>query len=166
MQPVVIPQAAAPIKETEAVTPLARRRYERFVAHCEAALADEETARRAVTAGVVAVVYVTDLPGAAATLHLDRMPARVECNPPATAPDIVLTLPSTHLDSLHAGRQYLPLQILRGEVAFEGHIRKLLRVLPILHGAPSAADTSPRDAVGAPAQTAPRSRSLSATIAL
>ena len=42
---------------------------------------------------------------------------------------------STDLEGMFREGEYLPIRILSGAVSFEGHVRKFLRVLPILRGA-------------------------------
>lgn len=105
------------------------------VAALTAALAREEVAFRAAQAGVLVRVDCTDRAVQPIFFALDVEPVHVTLEPPTRRPDVVLTMTTEDLEaSLRHGVQ-LPLRILSGEVAFEGPVRKFLRVLPVLRAA-------------------------------
>ncbi|MEV4420557.1 SCP2 sterol-binding domain-containing protein [Patulibacter sp. NPDC049589] len=109
----------------------------RFVADVERALEDPQTARRLSLAGVRARIDVTDA-GEAVTLLLDRFPPQVLLGTGSQEPTVRLAVGSDDLDSMLAEGSHLPMAILAGDVVFEGSVRKLLRVLPILRAAVDA----------------------------
>jgi hypothetical protein len=125
------------------VPSIARRRAQRFAEILEAVLDDRETAARLSVAGVMVQITVTDVPGFTLTLLLDESPARLMRGIAHERPDVRLEMRSADLDAMFRDGQYLPMQILSGEVSFDGCVRKFLRVLPILRAA--AAEATARD---------------------
>jgi hypothetical protein len=115
-----------------AVPSIARHRVDRFVNVLERAVAEPDVSERLCTAGVRVRIDLKDLPGTVITLRLDEPPARVALGSADIRPDVRLWMWSADLEAVLRKRRHLPLQILSGAVEFEGYVRKLLRVLPIL----------------------------------
>ncbi len=114
---------------------------DRFAQRVRLALADRQVAERLAEADVRAVLELRDVPDAALTLLLDRDPPMVVAGSPNdAAPTVRLTLDADDLDRMLADSTHLPMAILAGEVVFEGAVRKLLRVLPILRSAVADAE--------------------------
>jgi len=124
-------QVHAEDNDTQA-SALARRRLDRFMKILTAALADDDVSERVCRAGISVRIELKDLPDTFVTLALDAPPARALYGTHGISPDVRLWMWSADLEAILAQRSYLPLQILAGEVEFEGYVRKLLRVLPIL----------------------------------
>ncbi|MCK9250591.1 MAG: SCP2 sterol-binding domain-containing protein [Solirubrobacteraceae bacterium] len=114
----------------------------RFVARVGAALEGPGVAERLAQADVRVRIDVADDPGATITLLLDRDPPRIGPGVLTDDPTVRLTLPTTDLDAMLDDSTHLPLAILGGDVAFEGAVRKLLRVMPILRGAVEAVEAA------------------------
>ena len=125
--------------QTQNVTSIEERRFERFVATLTAVLADEDVAFRLGRARVTARLALTDLPDRTITLLFDRSPAAMSIERQSGRPDVTLEMTCADLEGVFTSGEYLPLRILSGTVVFEGEVRKLLRVLPILR---SAADST------------------------
>jgi len=113
---------------------LAKRRVQRAVGLFQLALDDEASERLGVS-GIVVRIDVTDLPDQVITLLFDRTPAQAVGHRLPIREDVRLCMSSTDLDGMFREGEYLPMKILSGAVAFEGHVRKFLRILPILRGA-------------------------------
>ncbi|WP_320671831.1 SCP2 sterol-binding domain-containing protein [Patulibacter defluvii] len=99
-------------------------------------LRHREAAERLAQADVRALIEITDRPDTAVTLLFDREPpAVVEGAVAGVEPTVRLYLTASDLEGMLDEGTHLPMAILAGEVRFEGAVRKLLRVLPILRGA-------------------------------
>lgn len=103
-----------------------------FVATVSAALADDDIAERLGQAGVLVRLDCTDRPVQPIFIALDAARPHITLDPPTRRPDVVLTLTTPDLDGCLRQGVELPLRILSGEIAFEGCVRKFLRVLPVL----------------------------------
>jgi hypothetical protein len=132
----------APAETETEITSLARRRFDRFAETLEAVFEDADVTTRLAQAGVVVRIDLTDLPGAVATLMLDRAPAEFAIRSMPARPDVRLHMRSADLEAMFREGEYLPMQILSGAVTFEGYVRKFLRVLPILCHAASQATSA------------------------
>lgn len=110
-------------------------RITRFVEVIATALQDEAVAFRAGQAGVLVRVDFTDRPVQPIFLALDEDRPRATLDPVPRRPDVVLTMDSGYLDDCLRQGEELPLRILRGDIRFEGYVRKFLRVLPVLRAA-------------------------------
>jgi hypothetical protein len=106
-----------------------------FVALVRRALRDPAVARRLGESGIVVRIDVAGDPAESATLLLDRIPAEVAIGPPAYRETIRLRLTGADLAAFWRHDVSLPLKILSGEIAYEGQVRRLLRVMPILRAA-------------------------------
>ncbi|EHN11017.1 hypothetical protein PAI11_21510 [Patulibacter medicamentivorans] len=107
-----------------------------FARRVAAGLTHPEAAERLAQADVRALIEVTDVPDATVALLLDREPPRVVVGAILDEePTVRLYLTAADLDGMLDQGTHLPMAILAGEVRFEGAVRKLLRVLPILRGA-------------------------------
>jgi hypothetical protein len=106
----------------------------RFLADVQSAFEDRQAARRLSLAGVRAQFDLTDAP-LSLTLLLDRYPPELVTGVAAERPTVRISLSSEDLGTMLAEGAHLPMAILAGDVVFEGSVRKLLRVLPILRGA-------------------------------
>ena len=116
------------------------RMLDRFVEIIESALREPDARERLSQAGVVVRIDVVDIPGGVVTLLLEPPTPELAVRSLSVRPDVRLYLRSADLEEVLAEGEYLPLQILAGAVTFDGHIRKFLRVLPILrHAAEDAA---------------------------
>lgn len=107
-------------------------RVARCVAAMNDALGDPDVAERVSQAGVLVRLDLADRPVQPVFLCFDRLPPLATTEPQPARPDVTLALTSADLeDALRHGEQ-LPLRILSGEIRFQGYVRKLLRVLPVL----------------------------------
>ena len=109
-------------------------RVARFVDLLTQALEDPALADRLASTGAVVQVDLDDAPGSPVTFLFDRSPASVMAGQPERA-DIRLWMSIDDLESLADEARFLPMRITRGEVRFEGCVRKFLRVVPILRRA-------------------------------
>jgi hypothetical protein len=117
---------ARPARDADAV--------ERFARRIELILRDPMVSARVAAAGITVRI---DLEGAAdrsVTLLFDRQPPTVERGVATAHPTVRLVLAPAALDRLLSEASHLPMAILAGDVVFEGAVRKLLRVMPILRG--------------------------------
>lgn len=121
----------------------AAERIARFVDVVDTALQDEAVAFRVGAAGVLVRVDFTDRPVQPVFLALDVAPPRATLEPQARRPDVVLTMDSGYLDDCLRQGEELPLRILRGDIRFEGYVRKFLRVLPVLRAAVEDLERTP-----------------------
>jgi hypothetical protein len=106
-------------------------------------LASQDPAR-ADTSVAVAVREPGRDPVPFAVLHLAE-PA-VTVTPGGGAAEVDLELTRQDLEALIEGRLHLPMAIARGDVAFRGPVRRLLRITPVLRGVAAAmaeADAGP-----------------------
>jgi hypothetical protein len=117
----------------------------RFVEDVEGALRDEQASKRLALARVRVQIDVTDA-DASVLLLLDRDPPSVVVGRSDQRPDVRLSLSSQDLGAMLAEGSHLPMAILAGDVVFEGAVRKLLRVLPILRAAADGARWARGDA--------------------
>jgi hypothetical protein len=126
------------------------QRIAAFVASVEEALLDEAVVFRVGQAGVLIRLDFTDYPVQPVFLALDEHPPRATVAALPRRADVVLTMTSADLnDCLRQGEE-LPLRILRGDIRFEGYVRKFLRVLPVLRAAVQANDDARRAAQATP----------------
>jgi hypothetical protein len=128
-------QTAVQVEQDAAHAPvpsIARHRVDRFVDVLGRTLEDADVAERLCKAGVSVRIDLKDLPGTVIMLLFAEPPARIAMGLPKVHPDVRLWMWSADLESVLRKRTHLPLQILAGAVEFEGYVRKLLRVLPIL----------------------------------
>ncbi|MCW3063164.1 MAG: hypothetical protein JWN32_336 [Solirubrobacterales bacterium] len=128
-------QTAVQVEQDAARAPMpsiARHRVDRFMDVLGRTLEDADVAERLCKAGVRVRIDLKDLPGTVVMLLFAEPPARIAVGLPEVHPDVRLWMWSADLESVLRKRTHLPLQILAGAVEFEGYVRKLLRVLPIL----------------------------------
>ncbi|WP_354698828.1 hypothetical protein DSM112329_04526 [Paraconexibacter sp. AEG42_29] len=94
---------------------------------------DAELSERMSFADTVVHIYFTDLPDGdnACTIYLDRNPIGGETGAVGKA-EVELFAPSKIFMGLFAGKEALPIAIVRGDVEYKGPVRKFLRVVPIL----------------------------------
>lgn len=112
------------------------------VAALDGVFALEEVAAKVRQAGVLLRLDCTDRAVQPIFLILDEDPVRVTLDPPGRRPDVVLTLTTESLRAVMCYGVALPLRILSGEIAFQGPVRKFLRVLPVLRAAMTDAATT------------------------
>jgi hypothetical protein len=117
------------------VPSIAEHRMQRFMRVLQLAFAQDDVAERLSKAGVTVRISLKDLPQTSVMLLLDRSPSRVEAGTGEGRPDVWLSMWSADLEAVLSRSDFLPLQILSGNVQFQGFVRKLLRVLPILTAA-------------------------------
>lgn len=117
----------------------------RFVERVGGALDGPGVAERVILADVRVRIDVTDEPGATISLLLDRDPPRVVPGVLGDEPTVRLSLTAMHLDAMLDDSTHLPMAILNGDVTFEGAVRKLLRVMPIIRGAVEATESGGDD---------------------
>ncbi|WP_026909913.1 SCP2 sterol-binding domain-containing protein [Patulibacter minatonensis] len=110
----------------------------RFVEDVEGALEDEQAAKRLALARVRVQIDVTDA-DVSVLLLLDRDPPAVVVGRSDQRPNVRLSISSGDLGAMLSEGSHLPMAILAGDVVFEGAVRKLLRVLPILRAAADGA---------------------------
>jgi hypothetical protein len=89
---------------------------------------------RVAAAGITVRIDLEGVPDRSVTLLFDRQPPTVERGVATTHPTVRLVLAPAALDRLLSEASHLPMAILAGDVVFEGAVRKLLRVMPILRG--------------------------------
>lgn len=94
---------------------------------------DDELSERMSFADTVVHLHFTDLPAGknVCTVWLDRNPICGEVGAVGSA-EIELYAPSKIYGGLFAGKEALPIAIVRGDVEYKGPVRKFLRVVPIL----------------------------------
>lgn len=127
----------SPASGTPAVDPV-----DVFVRRIRRILADPQIAARVAAAAITVRIDLTDAPARSVALLFDRTPPAVEDAGPALGRATVrLMLDSQELDALLNEGSHLPMAILDGAVTFEGSVRKLLRVMPILRGGAMRFDT-------------------------
>lgn len=128
----IIEPSVAPMNIFDGVpaTPAARVKY--LVDVLNGAFRRDGAAERFGRAGVIVRIDISDTPGSGLTLLLDRTPAEAHAEPLDGLPDIRLTLSSDDLVSIASEGSFLPMQIVSGEIAYEGPVRKFLRVVPII----------------------------------
>jgi hypothetical protein len=124
------------------------------------ALSDPATARQVTRAHIVVQVTVGAGPGQTLTVDLRSTDDQRGRPRGRRHSEVRLTAHGDDLDLFWRTDKRLPLMILSGEVAFEGPVRKLLRVLPVLRAAaasapPRALAPDPR-AVDSPNDVSPR----------
>jgi hypothetical protein len=124
-----------PAAQADPVPSIALHRMQRFMRVLEQAMAQDDVAERLSKAGVSVRISLKDLPQTSVMLLLDRSPARLEAGTGEGRPDVWLSMWSADLEAVLSRSDFLPLQILSGDVQFQGFVRKLLRVLPILTAA-------------------------------
>lgn len=119
-----------------------------FISVLEAVLATPEVQAKVTAANVDVRLTLRDRPGKPLHLMLSRDVPLVTGQAQLSRPDIILELASPDLRCfLHDGAE-LPLRILSGDIVFEGPVRKLLRVLPVIRAA--AAQIAPPPGPRAP----------------
>lgn len=106
----------------------------RFVRRVEWILRDPSIAARVSAAAIRVRIELTDAPEQVVHLLFDRREPTVTVDAPPEPPTVRLVLDSADLDALLSEGSHLPMAILAGQVTFEGAVRKLLRVMPILRG--------------------------------
>jgi hypothetical protein len=149
----MVNNAAASLRDT-AISPTGpvevgttpAQRIAAFVAAVEEALLDEAVVFRVGQAGVLIRLDFTDHPVQPVFLALDEQPPRATVTALPRRPDVVLTMTTAELNGCLRQGEELPLRILRGEIKFEGYVRKFLRVLPVLRAAVQANDDARRAA--------------------
>jgi hypothetical protein len=108
---------------------------DRFIELMQDALAHADESARLGEAGIVVRIDVTDVPGTIITLLLDRTPPALILGTAEHWPTVRLWMAAGDLEAFHSEASYLPLKIVSGEVRFEGMVRKLLRIMPVLRNA-------------------------------
>ena len=109
-----------------------RQAIEEFVDRLTAALGDVAVSRQVAEAGIVVELAIDGHSSPHVYLLLDRVPCLVTLGPIAESPDVRLWLPAGALSVFWRDEAHLALGILSGEIRFEGVVRKLLRVMPVL----------------------------------
>lgn len=142
----IVEEAPASTVAAPEPTSVAERRAARFVDAVARALADAQTNAGVGQAGVDVRLNLTDRPDRPLHLLLAKAPARITAEPQLGRPDVCVTLTSADLDCFLRDAEQLPLRILAGDIAFQGYVRKLLRVLPILRA--GVERTSPQPEAG------------------
>ena len=93
---------------------------------------DAELSERMSFANTTVQIHFTDLPGEnVCTIWLDRLPIGAEVGVVGEA-EVELFAPAKIFMGLFAGKEALPIAIVRGDVTYTGPVRKFLRVVPIL----------------------------------
>jgi hypothetical protein len=122
----------------EDAMPTPRSRAERLSALVDCihtAVENRHVAERLAGAGIVVRIDLLDAPGTPLTLLFDRTPPAAIAGTPSDWPPVRLWMTLDDLEVVFGEGTCLPMKILSGEVRFEGVVRKLLRVMPILRWA-------------------------------
>lgn len=92
---------------------------------------NEQVARRLAEAETIWTSTFTDVEGVAYTIYLDRFPIEVtrEFDPAA---QVQVWGPTAEHVKAWTGQAFLGMQIVKGQMAFRGPVRHVLRVLPLL----------------------------------
>lgn len=106
----------------------------RFVRRITWVLEDPAISARVAAAGISVLIELADVPDRVVALRFDRKAPSVVVDESLERPTVRLVLRSGDLDALLSEGSHLPMAIVAGDVAFEGAVRKLLRVMPILRG--------------------------------
>jgi hypothetical protein len=106
------------------------------------AVQSRPVADRLAEAGIVVRIDLHDAPGTSLTLLFDRTPPAAIVGTPPDWPSVRLWITLDDLEAIFREGTYLPMKIVSGEVRFEGTVRKLLRVMPILRRALAASQSS------------------------
>ena len=108
---------------------------------------DPATSARVALANTTVRISLSDGPGYAFTLHVDREP--IELDDGDGDAEIALAMTASQLEQLIRGELALAMEIAHGRIVYRGPVRKFLRVVPILrrvghewlaggdHGAPT-----------------------------
>jgi hypothetical protein len=112
-----------------------RQAIDDFVSRLSRAFASRGVSAQVAEAGIVVSIEVDGLPRTHAHLLLDRVPCVARVGPAPGRPDVRLRLPLRALSVFWDDGSHLALRTLSGEIRFEGTVRKLLRVMPILRDA-------------------------------
>lgn len=117
--------------------PLADLDPERVVEASRAAIeellaSDARVSKRLALVPTVIELAVSDPGAPPLTLMLDAAPVAVLTGRGAPVSEVRVTLSAGQLDAVWTGGLPLAVAMLRGEVTYEGPVRKLLRVVPIL----------------------------------
>jgi hypothetical protein len=125
------------IAAPDAVATESSARVAELVDLLDRVLQERAVARRLGESGIVVRVDVDSGAGAPETftLLLDRVPAAVQVGPPRQRETVRLHMSDADLDVFTRPDASLPLKILSGEITFDGQVRRLLRVMPILRAA-------------------------------
>ncbi|PTL59569.1 hypothetical protein [Paraconexibacter algicola] len=105
--------------------------YDAFVSIMTQAMNDSELTRRLASAEVVANIHLRDSPqDLVLALHLDRTPIELTAGAVPGA-EVDLFIDTDDVMRFWTGEINLAMRILHGDIAYEGPVRKLLRVVPI-----------------------------------
>lgn len=105
--------------------------YDAFVSIMTQAMNDSELTRRLASAEVVANIHLRDSPqGLVLALHLDRTPIELTAGAVPGA-EVDLFIDTDDVMRFWTGEINLAMRIIHGDVAYEGPVRKLLRIVPI-----------------------------------
>lgn len=98
----------------------------------EELVGDAGVSNRLALVPAVIELAVSDPGAPPLTLMFDAAPVAALTGRGASVPDVRVTLSAGQLDAVWTGGLPLAVAMLRGEVTYEGPVRKLLRVVPIL----------------------------------
>jgi hypothetical protein len=105
--------------------------FDDLLSTLQAAIGDRAVAHRIAAAQTSVHLRVRDDGGAALTILLDREPPEVLEGTIGEA-EVEIDLPASHLARLWDEDYHLAMAIAKGEVGYNGPVRKFLRVMPVL----------------------------------